>query len=154
MASELRIPWILWLRLIWQLRKRGEGRRESGAFLLGPGCRGRVSDFLCYDDLDSRCLDRGIIRFDGRGYVPLWKYCSDHKLKVIADVHTHPSTWTAQSEADRSHPMVAQSGHTALILPCYARRSWFGPKGAGLFRYLGGGHWETLSTSSLHLSLF
>lgn len=154
MAPKLRIPVVAWLRLVWQLRKRGHGRRESGAFLLGPSSGGVISGFICYDDLDPRCLDTGIIRFDGRGYVPLWTHCSERKLKVVADVHTHPEGWTGQSEADRTHPMVAQVGHLALILPHFAQDSWFGPKGAGFFRYLGEERWETLPIQSLKLSIF
>ena len=44
----------LWSRLLGDLRRRGAGRRESGAFLLGrsDGPRGRITTYLCYDDLD------------------------------------------------------------------------------------------------------
>ena len=141
----------MWLRLVRQLRLRGQGVRESGAFLLGSARGGPVRGFICYDDLDPHCLDSGIIRFDGRGFVPLWKHCSEKKLKVLADVHTHPSGWTGQSEADRTHPMIAQAGHLALILPHYATKSWFGPQGAGFYRYLGNERWETLQRQSLKL---
>lgn len=154
MAPELEISRALWLRLVWQLRRRGGGKRESGAFLLGPTEGGRISSFICYDDLDPRCLHTGIIRFDGSGYVPLWKRCAERRLKVVADVHTHPTSWTGQSTADEAHPMVAQSGHLALILPSYAQRSWSGLKGAGFYRYLGQGGWETLSTAALKLTIF
>ena len=150
--SDLRIARMTWLSLVWQLRRRGGGGRESGAFLLGPRMGGRVSSFVCYDDLDPRSLDTGIIRFDGRGYVPLWKRCRELSLKVVADVHTHPNSWTNQSEADRAHPMVAQAGHLALILPHYSQHSWFGPKGAGFFRYLGDGHWESLPIKRLKIT--
>jgi len=154
MASELQISWITWLRLIWNLRNRGSGVRESGAFLLGPKGGGKISSFICYDDLDSKCLDSGIIRFDGSGYVPLWKQCGSRNLKVLADVHTHPSAWTDQSEADRNHPMVAQTGHLAIILPHYSECSWFGPKGAGFYRYLGNRRWATLPVKNLKITIF
>jgi proteasome lid subunit RPN8/RPN11 len=155
MASELKISRVLWFRLAWQLQRRGGGIRESGAFLLGrSGKRGKVSDFICYDDLDPRCLDSGIIRFDGSGYVPLWKLCAERGMKVVADVHTHPTTWTEQSGADCAHPMVAQSGHLALILPRFAQRSLSSLKGAGVYRYHGQGNWETLPARSVKLTLF
>ncbi len=151
---ELRIPFFVWFCLVWKLHQRGGGVRESGAFLLGPRTGGRVSAFICYDDLDPHSLDTGIIRFDGAGFIPLWNYCRQRNLKVVADIHTHPSTRISQSEADRTHPMVAQSGHLALILPSYAQQSWFGPNGAGFYRYLGDGRWETLPAASLKLTLF
>lgn len=153
-APELSISWVLWLRLVWQLRRRGGGRRESGAFLLGRSSERVIRSFICYDDLDPHCLDTGIIRFDGRGFVPLWKLCAERKMKVLGDVHTHPDRWTGQSEADRTHPMVAQVGHRALILPHYAQHLWLGPKGAGFFRYLGNGRWETLPIAELKIFAF
>ena len=66
---ELSCSWLLWRRVVTGLRTRGvHGRRESGAFLLGKrnGGRARITDFLLYDDLDPKCLDTGIVRFDGR----------------------------------------------------------------------------------------
>ncbi len=154
LESNLKISRLTWLRLVWQLRRRGGGHRESGAFLLGPRAGGMVTSFVCYDDLDPRSLDSGIIRFDGSGYVHLWKMCSERKLKVVADIHTHPGKWTDQSDADINHPMVAQKGHLALILPDYAQHSWSGSRGAGFFRYHGDGDWETLTLESMNLTLF
>ena len=152
--SNLKISWLLWIRLVWTLRKRGANRRESGAFLLGPLSGGRANHFICYDDLDPNCLDTGIIRFDGSGYVHLWKACSQKKLKVIADVHTHPSGWTGQSEADRTHPMVAQKGHLAMILPHYAQTTLLSKKGASLYQYLGDNTWKTLAMGNIQRTIF
>lgn len=153
-APKLRMPIFLWLRLVWQLRRRGGGCRESGAFLLGPSSAGVVCSFVCYDDLDPHCLDTGIIRLDGKAYVPLWKLCAERKIKVLMDVHTHPSRWTGQSETDRTHPMVAQVGHLALILPHYGQHSWLGPDGGGFFRYLGSERWETIPVAAIQFSFF
>lgn len=153
MDPKLKIPFFVWIQLIWQLSKRGRGNRESGAFLLSQRTKNTIYKFVCYDDLDPNSLDTGIIRFDGRGYVPLWKLCNEQRLKVVGDVHTHPGEWTAQSEWDRTNPMIAQAGHLALILPHFAQQSWFGPNGAGVFHYLGEGRWETLSIRSLTFSL-
>ena len=95
-----------------------------------------------YDDLDPNCLDRGYIHFNGAGYVPLWKICQREQLRVIADVHTHPTQWTDQSESDVANPMIAQKGHMALIIPNYARRLRFSLRGVGIFEYLGDGQWR------------
>jgi proteasome lid subunit RPN8/RPN11 len=120
---ELSCSWFLWQRLLSGLRERGRRRtRESGAFLLGTRERGRahVDDFVLYDDLDTRCLDTGIVRFDGRHYGALWAHAERTHRSVVADVHVHPGL-ASQSDSDRCNPMIAQAGHIALILPNFAK---------------------------------
>src|SRR6266853_5082256 len=96
-ATRLNIPRYLWGKLIKELRRRGKGVRESGAFLLGDvgGCK--IRQFIAYDDLDPSALTSGIIVFQGAGYVPLWMFCEQHKMQVLADVHTHGGKCTRQS---------------------------------------------------------
>jgi hypothetical protein len=113
-SPDLRIPWFVWWSLIRELKHRSGGRRESGAFLLGRSGTRQVTHFICYDDLDPTALDTGIIVFHGEGFVPLWEFCRTRKKRVFADVHTHATEWTGQSNSDRTHPMIAQSGHVAL----------------------------------------
>lgn len=142
---ELSCSWLLWRRLVHGLRQRGnQGRRESGAFLLGrrSGNRARVVDYVLYDDLDPDCLSTGIVRFDGRFFGPLWNMCEGRGLEVVADVHTHPGC-SSQSESDRAHPMIARCGHIALILPHFATPA---PcrKDIGIYRYLGGRKWAAI----------
>ena len=120
---ELSCSWILWQRLVRELRERGRSAtRESGAFLLGTrdARRSRISDFVLYDDLDPHCLDTGIVRFDGRYYGALWERVERSKRSVVADVHVHPGE-AFQSDIDSRNPMIAQVGHIALILPHYAK---------------------------------
>lgn len=147
-ASSLRIPWLLWFRLIRELRRRGRGHRESGAFLLGGNGVRKVTQFICYDDLDPTALDTGIIVFHGEGFVPLWEFCRERKMRVLADVHTHGDEWTMQSESDRTHPMIAQTGHVALIVPHLAQRRWQSLAGVGIHEYRGDHRWNTCSPES------
>jgi proteasome lid subunit RPN8/RPN11 len=142
MAAKLEISQINWLRLQRALKRKGRGRRESGAFLLAPPDSTRVKRFIAYDDLDPHCLDTGIIRFDGAGYVQLWDLCGKTGLRVIADVHTHPTDWTDQSPVDISNPMIPRAGHIALIMPEYAGRILLGIKGVGIHEYEGEGKWR------------
>jgi len=136
----------LWREGLAELRRRGGGFRESGAFLLGDRTsalardRRHVKRFIFYDDLDPRCLDTGIIVFDGTGYGPLWKACRETGLTVIADVHTHPGI-ARQSDADRRHPMIATPGHIAIIVPNYAERG-ARVEELGLYEYLGSHEWN------------
>jgi proteasome lid subunit RPN8/RPN11 len=135
----------LWRDCIHEIERRGTGRRESGAFLLGVErvVRGRsrreVRQFVCYDDLDPRSLDTGIIDFDGAGYTPLWDLCRKTGLKVVADVHTHPER-ARQSNTDRRNPMIAVRGHVALIVPDFAQRVP-SPASLGMYEYRGAHQW-------------
>ena len=135
----------LWRKGLAELHRRGEGQRESGAFLLGilAGKHRSITRFIFFDDLDPHCLDSGIVVFDGSGYGPLWEMCRKNNLKVIADVHTHPSK-PYQSTADRDHPMIAHPGHVALIVPEFACRT-FAANQLGIYVYQGNHQWVNYS---------
>ena len=62
-----------WETMIIELRRRGHGRRESGAFLLADrdGAPTTVTRVVYLDDLDPNCLTGGI-SFDGLAYSKLW----------------------------------------------------------------------------------
>ncbi|MCL4239725.1 MAG: hypothetical protein KJ048_00080 [Dehalococcoidia bacterium] len=141
---RLSCPTALWRDGLAELARRGEGRHESGAFLLGrqDGQRRRVVRFVYFDELDPLCLDTGIIVFDGAGFGPLWALCREAELRVVADVHTHGGRGPArQSHLDRENPMVAQAGHVALIVPDLAQRA-ITPAGLGVYQYLGQHQWR------------
>lgn len=133
----------LWTRLLNDLRCRGEGRRESGAFLLGQdnGSRGRITTYVCYDELDPDALKSGIITFHAKGYSTLWQFCREKALDVLADVHTHPGRCIEQSVIDQQNPMVPLVHHTALIVPHYGHTSRWSLKGIGVYEYLGDFKW-------------
>lgn len=148
LAPEHRLscPEPLWYGGLAELRRRGAGQRESGAFLIGERAfrgavqRRRVHRFVYFDDLDPNCLDSGIVVFDGAGFGPLWRLCRETGYEVVADVHTHPGV-ARQSDADRRHPMIAMAGHFALIVPDFALRV---PTSAelGLYEYAGAHQWR------------
>jgi proteasome lid subunit RPN8/RPN11 len=142
---RLSCPAHLWRAGLAELRQRGGSYRESGAFLLGHdnGHRREIERFVYYDDLDPHCLDTGIVDFDGAGFPPLWRLCTESGLVVVADVHTHPGH-PGQSTADRDHPMIATRGHIALIVPSFARRA-VGPRELGIYEYEGGHRWRDRS---------
>jgi proteasome lid subunit RPN8/RPN11 len=151
---ELSCSWFLWRRLLKGLRGRGRNySQESGAFLLGHRRDGRVRivDFVLYDDLDPKCLESGIVRFDGRHFGTLWEICRSRGLTVVADAHTHPEG-AQQSGSDRAHPMISRAGHLALILPRFAaspvRRTEI-----GVYRYRGGKKWDVVPETK-HRSFF
>lgn len=137
----------IWAEGLAELRRRGRGRHESGAFLLGTENKGtcRVEQFVYYDDLDPRCLDTGIVIFDGIWFGPLWQLCRDTGLRVVADVHTHGGA-PIQSNADRMHPMIATTGHIALIVPNFAA-SGVQVGGLGIYKYKGAHAWENISVN-------
>jgi len=134
----------LWQQVLDELRIRGDGRRESGAFLLGASLDGwprQVTDAVYYDDLDPESLT-GAIAFSGSAYGRLWDECAARGLKVVADVHTHPGEGVMQSSIDRAHPMLAQAGHIALIVPGFAA-SVVDASAVGVHEYHGDGRWSS-----------
>jgi hypothetical protein len=138
----VRIDERTWDALVDELGRRGGGVRESGAFLLASkdGGRRTVTDVIYFDDLDDKALT-GAIHLRSRAFSRLWRICREHRLMVVADVHTHPGPWVEQSGIDMANPMVARDGHIALILPDLARGSRK-PKDAGFHIYRGEDGWE------------
>jgi hypothetical protein len=138
----------VWRGGVAELRRRANGRRESGAFLLGrlsPNGIRRITEFLFYDDIDPTCFRHGIVEFDGRKFGDVWKHCRRRNVTVVADVHVHPGGF-GQSPSDRHNPMIAEVGHLALILPHYAAAKTV-PPGIGVYEYLGSRHWRNHSPS-------
>lgn len=66
LEPRLKISKDQWRALITSLAARGEGVRESGAFLLSDTIQ--LEEFMFYDDLDPNCLDSGYIHFRACGY--------------------------------------------------------------------------------------
>ena len=153
--QPLNISQSLWRNLLSDLRQRGGGKHESGAFMLAKTGSREITTFICYDDLDETALETGIITFHATGFVKLWSHCQQHGLVVVADVHTHPTDWTDQSESDRTHPMVAVKGHMALILPDYAAPNLLPLNGASVYEYRGNHKWKTHKSKSaiFHVSI-
>ena len=145
MADELFIPRGQWLVLMGELRRRGRGKTESGAFLLGKREGGRRLFETCvfYDDLDANAYRTGVCVLYADAFEKLWGLCRATGVQVLADVHTHEGD-AVQSKADRCNPMVARPGHLALIVERFAsapvRRHRM-----GLYRYEGSHAWTDLS---------
>ena len=150
---KLKIKLTIWKMLIRELKRRGNGKKETGAFLLGNPDSDTITEFICYNDLDPEAFDSGIIIFNGNGYIPLWQYCAENKLKVLADVHTHPGGWTGQSSSDKKHPMVAQKGHIALIVPYFAVKRNQLLKNVGVHEFLGNRKWKALNQDDAIIEL-
>lgn len=131
----------LWRSGLRELKARGRGITESGAFLLGTlhGRRRVIHRFAYYDDLEPGCLDSGIVRLTASAFGSLWDCCDEHGLNVVADVHTHPGA-PLQSRLDARHPMIAKVGHVAIIVPNFARE-YVGPGQLGIYEYRTEGEW-------------
>jgi len=146
-AVKLSFGRYFWFCLVGDLKRRGANRRESGAFLLAASGSRRIQRASYYDDLCPGCLDEGYIVFEDSGYVALTQLCQREGLSVVADVHTHPGTWTGQSQADRDHPMMPRGGHVALILPSFARSNRNHMRGIGAYLYHGDGRWSDIHSN-------
>lgn len=148
--QQITIPILLWRRLIIQLRRRGQGRSESGAFLLAPqnAIANRVTAFVCYDELDPDAYQGGAIEFHAVGHAALWEHCKNSNLRVIADVHTHPGRGVGQSCIDQRNPMIPLKGHTALIVSNFAHTRWWTLDEVGVYEYLGNFKWGSHAVAS------
>jgi proteasome lid subunit RPN8/RPN11 len=143
--ATVKIPLWLWASVIFDLRRRGGGVRESGAFLLGrddrnPAC---VTSYVCYDDVDPDAYQQGAIAFHANGCAALWQHCRNKQVQLLIDVHTHPGSDVRQSSIDVRHPMLPILGHTAMIVPSFARTAWWSLDAVGVYEYLGGFRWRT-----------
>jgi proteasome lid subunit RPN8/RPN11 len=143
----------LWRNLILDLRRKGMGKRESGAFLLGAPANKQVTEYICYDDLDPKSLDKGYIYFTEKGFTPLWARCKKNNVQVLADVHTHPGTWTGQSELDRTNPSIPIKGHLSLIIPRFAKKNLESLKGVGIYEYETNFKWKSLELKDKVINL-
>lgn len=145
-----RIPRVDWSRMVEELAARGEGRRESGAFLLGPrrGQRPKVTRIVYFDDLEPGSLN-GAVHLTTSAYTALWAVCREYNVEVLADVHTHPGAHIRQSHIDKENPLVAQRGHLAIIIPHYAQRP-SRLRDVGTYEYGGESGWETRPRGLTH----
>lgn len=139
---HLSCPTALWRHGLRELKRRGEGYHESGAFLLGHRTRTRrtILRLVYYDDLDPHALDSGIVILDGGCYGKLWKLCRDTGLDVIGDVHTHLGQ-PHQSSTDQENPMIGNRGHIAIIVPGLAAQLVM-PHDVGIYEYQGQHRWR------------
>ena len=142
---ELVVPERLWERLLGELRQRGGGVRESGAFLLGSldSDVRIVSTYVLYDDLDSQALSQGFVHLGSQCFTELWKICEARRCTVVADIHTHPFG-ARQSPSDRANPMIALRGHVAIIAPRFASAP-VRVSELGVYRYLGKHRWVSIN---------
>lgn len=149
--SKFTISLFNWFRLTAGLRKRGNGIRESGAFLLSK----RQSNYVCciafYDQFDATVSESGIIEFKGAN--AFYQFLAKENLQVIADIHTHPSKDTGQSNSDKEHPMIRIKGHIAIIAPSYAMKYTLMPSDCSFYRYENAFNWEKLSCSILKITM-
>lgn len=143
--SKIVFPRALWYGCMAELKRRGRGRHESGCFVLGTvsGRRKRAVRCVYYDELDPEAYSSGVCVLDGNAFPKLWETCRAEGLTVLADIHTHPGE-PYQSDADRRNPMVARSGHVAIIVPRFADGSIWRHR-LGVYRYEGDHRWTNLS---------
>jgi len=141
-AHKLEIPKVLWRDLVEQLACSGQGRRESGAFLLGTlQPRRAVSTYILYDEISASAQHSNYVLLLGGDMSKVWSECERQGVQVVADIHTHPRG-PGQSISDRANPIVSISGHVALIVPNFAV-GLVRPEDLGMHEFLGKGCWES-----------
>jgi hypothetical protein len=71
----------------------------------------------------------------------------------LADIHTHPTRNTQQSDSDKKHPMIRTRGHIAMIAPNYAKNFFLSPKQCSIYEYLGHFDWRKFEISEIPIHL-
>ena len=101
--KPIKVPALLWIRLLRELRRHSHGRRESGAFLLGRRSRERrrICSFVCYDDLDPDSGRSAAIAFHARGQAALWETLPKDESRRRRR-RAYPSGATRRPERNRS----------------------------------------------------
>lgn len=141
-AHKLEIPKVLWRDLVERLARSGQGRRESGAFLLGTlQPRRAVSAYILYDEVSASAQHSNYVLLLGEDMSKVWSECERLSIQVVADIHTHPKG-PAQSISDRANPIVSISGHVALIVPNFAV-GLVRPEDIGIHEFQGRGCWKS-----------
>ena len=141
---KLTIPSPLWRELLSELHHRTDGCHESGAFLLGHNseCGRQVEQIVYYDDLDLHAYRTGVVVLHASSFGLLWDRCQSSDHTVVADIHVHPKR-ALQSHFDRKNPMIAVTGHLALIVPNFARPPIELAR-LGFYEYRGNHNWRSL----------
>jgi hypothetical protein len=155
MKGKLIISASLWQDVIRELRIRGQGWHESGAFLLGNknGEDRIVTSVAYYDNIDPKALETGICIVRGVGFSKLWQICRESRVDVLADVHTHGDRHPRQSWTDKENPMISEEGHVAIILPDFARFWGTGLSRAAAYEYVGNYTWNKLCCFGQHAAI-
>ena len=151
---KLSCPPVLWCHVMTELHLRGGCQHESGAFLLGLERAGRreALDAVFYDELSPRAYASGVCILEADAFSKLWTLCRARKLMVVADLHTHPGS-ASQSESDRTNPMIARTGHIAVIVPEYASTPVRYNR-LGIYEYQGGHRWAAKGHNAAHRYIY
>jgi len=149
--KDISISYFLWLQLVKGLRNRTRGFKESGAFLLIKNDSNKICKVVFYDQFDKSVSDTGIIQF--KGGRDLYVYLAENNLQVFADIHTHPTNNTDQSNSDKNNPMIRIKGHIAIIAPNFANSLFLMPKDCSFYEYTGGFCWRRISPVAIPIKI-
>ena len=105
-------------------------------------------DAVFYDELSPRAYASGVCILEADAFSKLWTLCRARKLMVVADLPTHPGS-ASQRESDRTNPMIARTGHIAVIVPEYASTPVRYNR-LGIYEYQGGHRWAAKGHNAAH----
>jgi len=132
------------------LRSRGRGIRESACVWGGQRSEKMdvVNSVIFLDDLHGVSAGARYHRMSRDSILALFKILKSNKQVIIADIHTHPSSWVDLSLTDRESPIEYRPGLPAMVLPHYACTA---PdlKTIGLHEYKGDGLWEQFEIENI-----
>lgn len=104
------------------LRKAGDKFYEAVALFAGKieDDKAIISEVICPLQESSRSQYGLMYTVDGKELhrINMWLY--EHKLKLIAQIHSHPSE-AFHSETDNEFPIITTVGGLSIVVPYFAQ---------------------------------
>lgn len=150
MSRRLEVPDQLWKDTWLGLAERGDARREAACVWAGTRSEQveRAEAVIFLDDLPG-VVGRPYQHRTSRSAVSLMLATVRRMgLRIVGDLHTHPSSWVDMSIVDRAHPIEFRVGLIAIVIPHFAALP-VDIASVGVHEYAGDGEWTTLEASDV-----
>jgi len=140
----------VWMATWYGLQRRSANEIEAACVWLGTRSEDieTALDVVFLDDLPGTVGRRLQHRTSRQAVAMLLDLARARGLRIVADIHTHPSEWVDLSDVDREHPIEYRPGLIALVLPTFA----LDPPDltrTGVHEYIGRGEWVRIKSDVL-----
>jgi hypothetical protein len=140
----------VWKATVNGLRTRSSNRTESTCVWAGNRTdkENIVTRVFFLDDYSGTKKAARAYRVPRDVTKDLFETMHAHKLKIIADLHTHPDEWVGLSIIDKEHPLEYRVGFISIIFPSYGKPCDVLTE-IGFHEYEGSGNWRQWSSKEV-----